>query len=54
MKLLIIITHLDAVITEIKEEFKNILIKREELVLKLGKALENIGPQEKENICAEI
>jgi len=45
---------LDAVITEIKEEFKNILIKREQLVLKLGKALENMGPQEKENICAEI
>lgn len=45
-------SDLDAVITYVKQEFKNILAKREELVIKLGKAFENIGP--KEFVCTEI
>jgi hypothetical protein len=46
------ISNLDEVIRQVKEEFKNFLAKREELVIKLGKAFENIGP--KEFVCAEI
>jgi hypothetical protein len=45
---------IDSVITNVKQEFKNFLIKREQLVIKLGKALENEHQNKKENICAEI
>lgn len=45
---------IDSVIVNVKQEFKNFLIKREQLVIKLGKALENEHQNKKENICAEI
>jgi hypothetical protein len=45
-------SDLDAIIRGVKEEFKSILAKRQELVIKLGKAFENIGP--KEFVCTEI
>jgi hypothetical protein len=45
---------IDSVITNVKQEFKNFFIKREQLVIKLGKALENEHQNKKENICAEI
>ena len=45
---------IDSVIANVKQEFKNFLIKREQLVIKLGKALENEHQNKKENICAEI
>lgn len=46
--------NIDSVISNVKQEFKNFLIKREQFVIKLGKALENEHPNKKENICAEI
>lgn len=45
---------IDSAIANVKQEFKNFLIKREQLVIKLGKALENEHQNKKENICAEI
>jgi hypothetical protein len=45
---------IDSVIANVQQEFKNFLIKREQLVIKLGKALGNEHPNKKENICAEI
>jgi hypothetical protein len=45
-------SDLDAVITEVRKELKITFFKRRDLIIKLGKTFENIGP--KEIICAEI
>ncbi|MGN6631048.1 MAG: hypothetical protein ACTHKP_02255 [Nitrososphaeraceae archaeon] len=42
------------VIDYVRQEFKNIFAKHKELVIKLGKALENTGQKEKNRICQEI
>ena len=44
---------LDEVIQQVKQEFKSFLIKRRELILKLGNAFEKLVPKP-ESICEEI
>jgi hypothetical protein len=43
---------INTVIDDVRQEFKNILVKREELVKILGEAFEKI--HQKEDVCAEI
>jgi hypothetical protein len=46
-------SSLDEIIQQVKEEFKSILVKRRELVLKLGNAFEKVVVNP-ESICEEI
>jgi hypothetical protein len=46
-------SSLDEVIQQVKQEFKSFLIKRRELILKLGNAFEKLVPKP-ESICEEI
>src|SRR5829696_4802242 len=46
-------SSLDEIIQQVKEEFKSILVKRRELVLKLGNAFEKVVANP-ESICEEI
>jgi hypothetical protein len=47
-------SELDAIIAEVKEEFRNFLIKRRELVITLGSAFEKVVGGNSEGICEEI
>lgn len=44
---------LDSIIKEVKRDFRSILVKRKELVLKLGNAFEG-AVSDPESICEEI
>ena len=44
---------LDSIIKEVKRDFQSILVKRKELVLKLGNAFEG-AVSDPESICEEI
>jgi hypothetical protein len=46
-------SNLDEIIQEVKQEFKSFLVKRKELILKLGNAFEKLVPKP-ESICEEI
>ena len=48
-------SDVNEVVEYVRREFKNFLAKREELVIKLGKAIENCtGQKEKDNICTKL
>lgn len=46
-------SSLEEIIQQVKQEFKNFLVKRRELVLKLGNAFEKVVANP-ESICEEI
>jgi len=46
-------SSIDAVIAYVKEEFKNILAKRKDLIIKLGEAFER-KVSDRESVCEEI
>jgi hypothetical protein len=46
-------SDLDATIKEVKQEFKNLLIKRKELITRLGNAFESVVSNP-ESVCEEI
>ena len=46
-------SNLDEIIQEVKQEFKSFLVKRRELILKLGNAFERVVA-DSESICEEI
>src|SRR5690242_12359737 len=47
------ISELDVIIEQVKKEFKSMLVKRKELILKLGKAYEKVVSNP-ESVCEEI
>ena len=47
-------SDLDTIIEEVKQEFRNLLIKRKDLITRLGNAFESVYASTPESVCEEI